>query len=927
MSRYLNPIAISLVASIFFSQTAFGQNKDNSANLETIEVVGTKTVTKKDNEVTGLGKVVKSYESLSKEQVLGIRDLARYDPGISIVEQGRGASSGFSIRGVDKNRVAVIVDGIPQIQSYNNKANMHTYNAQIHGSGSINEIEFENVSAVTVSKGASSAEFGSGSLGGAVSFKTKDASDVIKPGKNWGLQTKSSYGSKNKQLLNSVALAGKFKGFEGLAIFTNRRGKETEPHKAIYDMEHNFTRIRSYTDLYDFSSPIPNTESKYGWLKVDGSDDVFHAYKLSLNKPPFTLPNRDMTPEEIAQYYNSWDEKLRVKSGEYTGPGRVVPDPMEYKTNSLLLKLGFNINSQNYVGAIYEKTKQNYDTRDMTYRSYWSNHDGIKYGSAVNVTKGIPVPGLGPLSALAYGDSEGATSFNWAKSRFFDEHHEKKRLGFEYKFYNPEAFINNVNFSYNTQDIELDTLRHDHNCSQYPNIDKNCRPNSSKPFSSYFSERNVYKEKHNIFLLDLAKQFEIAKTKHDARITTGFDKSESVLEIKDLYREYFMVDWKYADEKKSYQGTKEDPIIYKMTNPRFISDHFCRYDGSFGENDCRPRRIEGRNIFIGLRDSIKFNKYLDLSFGARWDYHNYKSSDSFVSAGKFKNFTWDTGIEIRPLDWLAFTYRLSRGFKVPTFQEMFGYRVTGLDASSTRYNTAHKLNSEKSFNQEVGLALSSKAGYLEFTYFKDKYRDLISIAKSPKERTYGFYNVQNFNLHGFNVNGWIDLNGLYSKIPEGAYATIAYSYIKADKVFNNPGFIHVGLAALDALQPSRVVFGLGYDHPAGIWGFNVTSTFSNQKNLNELLSQEVAYEGKIIYKTAAQKTTKSWYTVDLSAYYKIKDLVTFRAGVYNLFDYKYLTWEAVRQSADGAINRHTNVNYARYAAPGRNFTLSLEVKY
>lgn len=94
-----------------------------------------------------------------------------------------------------------------------------------------------------------------------------------------------------------------------------------------------------------------------------------------------------------------------------------------------------------------------------------------------------------------------------------------------------------------------------------------------------------------------------------------------------------------------------------------------------------------------------------------------------------------------------------------------------------------------------------------------------------------------------------------------------------------------------------------------------------------MLSQEVAYEGKIIYKTAAQKTTKSWYTVDLSAYYKIKDLVTFRAGVYNLFDYKYLTWEAVRQSADGAINRHTNVNYARYAAPGRNFTLSLEVKY
>lgn len=81
-------------------------------------VVTAKKNARKANEVTGLGKVVKTAETINKEQVLNIRDLTRYDPGIAVVEQGRGASSGYSIRGMDKNRVAVLVDGINQAQHY-----------------------------------------------------------------------------------------------------------------------------------------------------------------------------------------------------------------------------------------------------------------------------------------------------------------------------------------------------------------------------------------------------------------------------------------------------------------------------------------------------------------------------------------------------------------------------------------------------------------------------------------------------------------------------------------------------------------------------------------------------------------------------------------------------------------------------------------
>ncbi|SAY51228.1 TonB-dependent receptor plug domain-containing protein [Neisseria weaveri] len=154
---------------------------ENTAELETIRVTAPKKINRKTQEVTGLGKVVKNAEQLEKEQVLNIRDLVRYDPGISIVEQGRGGSSGFSIRGVDKNRVQVSVDGIAQLQSYADTT------SRSGGSGSMNEIEYENVSAVEINKGSNSVESGSGSLGGSVSYHTKNVGDFIPEGKKLGL--------------------------------------------------------------------------------------------------------------------------------------------------------------------------------------------------------------------------------------------------------------------------------------------------------------------------------------------------------------------------------------------------------------------------------------------------------------------------------------------------------------------------------------------------------------------------------------------------------------------------------------------------------------------------------------------------------------------------------------------------------------------
>ena len=117
----------------------------------------------------------------------GIRDLVRYETGVSVVEQGRGGSSGFAIHGVDKNRVGITVDGIAQIQSYKDESTKRAG----AGSGAMNEIEIENIAAVAINKGGNALEAGSGALGGSVAFHTKDVSDVLKSGKNLGAQSKT----------------------------------------------------------------------------------------------------------------------------------------------------------------------------------------------------------------------------------------------------------------------------------------------------------------------------------------------------------------------------------------------------------------------------------------------------------------------------------------------------------------------------------------------------------------------------------------------------------------------------------------------------------------------------------------------------------------------------------------------------------------
>jgi hemoglobin/transferrin/lactoferrin receptor protein len=99
-----------------------------------------------------------------------------------------------NIRGLqDFGRVAVIVDGARQ----NFARTGH------NGSGSF-YLEPELIGSADVARGPVSNIYGSGAIGGVVSFRTKDVDDILKSGENYGIATHGEIGSNRFNGIGSI---------------------------------------------------------------------------------------------------------------------------------------------------------------------------------------------------------------------------------------------------------------------------------------------------------------------------------------------------------------------------------------------------------------------------------------------------------------------------------------------------------------------------------------------------------------------------------------------------------------------------------------------------------------------------------------------------------------------------------------------------
>ena len=161
-------------------------------SLDTITVAASKT---EERAIDALAPVsVVTLEQIQGLQPNRLSDIFYQLPGVSFQERGDDPSTVINIRGLqDFGRVAVVVDGARQ-----------NYQRTGHNANGSFFLDPELVGGVDVVRGPTANIYGSGAIGGVVSFRTKDINDVVRPGERWGVDMTGSGGTNSARGLGSI---------------------------------------------------------------------------------------------------------------------------------------------------------------------------------------------------------------------------------------------------------------------------------------------------------------------------------------------------------------------------------------------------------------------------------------------------------------------------------------------------------------------------------------------------------------------------------------------------------------------------------------------------------------------------------------------------------------------------------------------------
>ena len=376
------------------------------------------------------------------------------------------------------------------------------------------------------------------------------------------------------------------------------------------------------------------------------------------------------------------------------------------------------------------------------------------------------------------------------------------------------------------------------------------------------------------------------------------------------------------------------------------------------------RPVKTRMYGTSLKDQITWNPHFEsgwrptfsANIGTRYDYAklspqglNAACSKACLAEGEpaqssFSNWSGFLGLDAQTTDTWKFGYQLSTGYRIPTATELY---FSFTNAYGT-WKSNPGLKSERSINHTLFAKAQNEQGMFDIHLYQTRYRNFLFEQESIIEQTqYGrtyqtpmqqMVNVDNARVNGIEVKGSLNLDTVLS-VPKGFKLYGALGYSKG-KLSNSTSLL--------SIQPVKAVLGFDYEDPNGKWGIFSRLTYLGSKKAKdaktleikkrclewsydywygkEICSKEELYQSVENYKYL----NKSAYLVDLFGFYKIREDITLRAGVYNLFDKKYHTWDALRgvnaHSTTNNIDRN-GVGLERFYAPGRNYSASIEIRF
>lgn len=216
LTRLSLAIACAIAAPALRAETAAEAAPDTYDQLERIIVSATFTAQAVKD--VAAETTVLLREDMDRRLNQDLRDLVRYEPGVSVTGGGRFGLTGFSIRGLDGNRVRIEVDGVSAPDAFAIGS---------FSSAGRDFVDLDSLKRVEIVRGAASALQGSDALGGVVSFVTKDPLDYIAGGTaGHFLSLKGLYDSADRQSTESVTGAVQNGRHGFVAVVTHRDGHQ-----------------------------------------------------------------------------------------------------------------------------------------------------------------------------------------------------------------------------------------------------------------------------------------------------------------------------------------------------------------------------------------------------------------------------------------------------------------------------------------------------------------------------------------------------------------------------------------------------------------------------------------------------------------------------------------------------------------------------
>ncbi|WP_169755275.1 TonB-dependent hemoglobin/transferrin/lactoferrin family receptor [Campylobacter curvus] len=985
-----NRLKLSLIALLVLNGGGLFAADEKDVKLDSIEVIG--TMPDDDVKTKKVGETKKSAKTLEQQQVQDTRDLVKYETGITVVETGRMGASGYSVRGVDENRVAISIDGLQQAETLSSQGFKELFEGYGNFNNTRNGVEIENIRQATITKGADSIKTGSGALGGSVMFETKDARDYLVD-KDYFYSGKRGYSSADNQNWQSHTLAGRIKWFDFLLVRTNREGNELENYGYKHYDDSVIRKEREKADPYRIHknstllkmSFQPNETNRFT-LSYDNSKTVSKGTDLSNSFtsfqtfPPIYLPNVRHTDDRserknISFVYENFDEtplwdslkisynkqniKLKARTDEYCDGDNCEeianPNGLHLNENGKLVdKYGGEVKTWMKWGFMPTLVDSQFDTSDTDpdspknqaqkdhiidmdkYRDYGPNDDVY-------------------VNCNEYDCSKGMTLFDTDSN------------------------------TYKTYTLQRITTPHsDGNYAKFSPVgsDRLLLPYEKGYVENQWKDRDLKTDTKQLNL-DLTKEFTTKGIEHTLSYGGLYSKSEKSMvnkagysaHSKQWWAKYFsgarntnpafpMLGTWYPDKCKPYNddtayanmcGHEDDPFSFLIpvttkTGALYLGDNinvndYISFDLNYRYDKVNldPKYIPGvtpkipTDLFIGLfvpytplpgspsPDEIKAHRVANAEANAVY----LASQKRKYSA---KSYSLSTNID--PLDFLRVQLKYSNGFRAPTSDEVY---FTFQHPDFSIFPNID-LKEETAKTKEVAFTLYNSPSFITLNIFQTDYKNFIDLAyKGQRELPYGnsgsrlkadtYQNVNRSKakVKGFEVNSKLFLDQVWQPLRGfniGYKITIQKGRMSIDDSNNLD-------TPMNAIQPRTTVYTVGYQSPGDKFGADFYLTSVAAKKASDTYNMYWKEEGK---SNSYVKWRSDDYTVmDLTAYYKpIKNLI-FRAGVYNIQDRKYLTWENARSirpfGTSNLINQDTGKGIARFYSPGRNFKLSFELTF